>query len=73
MEGLRAAFRHAHSALLLDSGATPKVAQRQLRHADGRTTLEIYGHIVGDAERESVEKVALFWTLLNPSPLRSIS
>ena len=52
------AFRHSHTALLLDTGATPKVVQRQLRHSDARTTLEIYGHIVGDAHRESVEKVA---------------
>jgi len=41
------AFRHAHTSLLLDSGATPKVVQRQLRHSDARTTLEIYGHVVG--------------------------
>lgn len=52
------AFRHTHTALLLDSGATPKVAQRQLRHSDARTTLEIYCHVVGDADREAVEKVA---------------
>jgi integrase len=52
------AFRHTHTALLLDSGATPKVAQRQLRHSDARTTLEIYGHVVGDADREAVERVA---------------
>jgi integrase len=52
------AFRHTHTALLLDSGATPKVVQRQLRHSDARTTLEIYGHVVGNAHREAVEKVA---------------
>jgi integrase len=52
------AFRHTHTALLLDSGASPKVAQRQLRHSDARTTLEIYGHVVGDAHRQAVEKVA---------------
>lgn len=52
------AFRHSHAALLLDSGATPKVVQRQLRHADARTTLGIYGHVVGDAQREAVERVA---------------
>jgi integrase len=52
------AFRHSHASLLLDSGATPKVAQRQLRHSDARTTLDIYGHVVGDADRQAVEKVA---------------
>jgi integrase len=54
------AFRHSHTALLLHSGATPKVVQRQLRHSDARTTLEIYGHVVGDAQREAVEKVASY-------------
>lgn len=52
------AFRHSHTALLLDCGATPKVVQRQLRHADAQTTLEIYGHVVGEAQREAVERVA---------------
>jgi ferredoxin len=36
------AFRHTHTALLLHSGATPKVVQRQLRHAgapDGNAIL----------------------------------
>jgi integrase len=54
------AFRHSHTSLLLHSGATPKVVQTQLRHSDARTTLEIYGHVVGDAHREAVEKVASY-------------
>ncbi|PYU13037.1 MAG: hypothetical protein DMG37_11480 [Acidobacteria bacterium] len=57
------AFRHTHTSLLLDGGATPAVAQRQLRHSDARTTLGIYGHVVGDAHREAVEKVA---SILDP-------
>jgi integrase len=52
------AFRHLHSSLLLSSGAAPQVAQAQLRHSDARITLGIYGHIIGDAHREAVEKVA---------------
>jgi integrase len=62
------AFRHTHTALLLDSGATPKVVQRQLRHSDARTTLEIYGHVVGDAHREAVEKVALVLDAIGRQP-----
>jgi integrase len=58
------AFRHSHTALLLDTGASPKVVQRQLRHSDARTTLEIYGHVVGDAHREAVEKVS---SIVDPS------
>lgn len=57
------AFRHTHTSLLLESGATPAVAQRQLRHSDARTTIGIYGHVVGNAHREAVEKVA---SILDP-------
>lgn len=53
------AFRHTHTSLLLDVGATPKVVQEQLRHADPRVTLSVYGHVLGDERREAVEKVAL--------------
>jgi integrase len=63
------AFRHSLSALLLDSGATPKVVQRQLRHADARTTLQIYGHVVGDAHRDAVEKVASTLDAIGRQPL----
>jgi integrase len=63
------AFRHTHTALLLDSGATPKVVQRQLRHSDARTTLEIYGHVVGDAHRDAVEKVASVLDAIGRRPL----
>jgi integrase len=52
------AFRHTHTSLLLDTGATPKVVQEQLRHADPRVTLGVYAHVLGQAHREAVEKVA---------------
>lgn len=32
------AFRHLHTTALLETGATPKVTQRQLRHTDARVT-----------------------------------
>ena len=51
------AFRHCHASLLLDVGANPKVAQEQMRHSDARITLEIYGHVIGDAQRDAVNKV----------------
>ncbi len=51
------AFRHCHASLLIDVGANPKVAQEQMRHSDARITLGIYGHVIGDAQREAVDKV----------------
>jgi integrase len=52
------AFRHAHASLLLESGASPTVAQAQLRHSDPRITLGIYAHLVGDEQRQAVENVS---------------
>jgi integrase len=51
------AFRHCHASLLLDTGANVKVAQEQLRHSDARITLGIYGHVIGEAQRDAVNKV----------------
>jgi integrase len=52
------AFRHTHASLIINSGASPAVAQRQLRHSDVSTTLGHYTHLIGDEQREAVEKVA---------------
>ena len=52
------AFRHTHSSLLLEVGAPATVAQAQLGHSDPRITLGIYSHVIGDSQRESVERVA---------------
>jgi integrase len=61
------AFRHAHATLLLEGGASPKVAQRQLRHSDARVTLGIYAHLVEGAHREAVEKLASFLVPSGPN------
>ena len=71
-------FRHAHSSLLLATGAPPTVAQKQLRHSDARITLAIYGHVVGQDHRLAVNAVAgrllpdgihlLFPTVPNSAP-----
>ncbi|PYU28760.1 MAG: hypothetical protein DMG32_01940 [Acidobacteria bacterium] len=58
------AFRHTHASLLLHIGATPKVVQEQLRHADPRVTLGMYSHVIGEDRRNAVERVA---ALLGPA------
>jgi len=52
------AFRHAAASELLEEGAPLTVVQRQLRHRDARTTLQNYGHVVGDSQRKAVETLA---------------
>jgi integrase len=50
------AFRHwLASALLQTTGAA--VAQRQLRHSDPATTLGIYGHVLGDDQRDAMGQI----------------
>lgn len=64
------AFRHTHASLLLHTGASPKVVQEQLRHADPRVTIAMYSHVIGDDRRNAVERVA---ELLRPNAPKSES
>jgi len=50
------AARHGATSALLADGATPAVVQKQLRHSDPRITLGIYGHVIGNQQRDAVEK-----------------
>jgi integrase len=52
------AFRHAAASELLEEGVPLTVVQRQMRHRDARTTLQKYGHVVGDAQRRAVDTLA---------------
>ena len=52
------AFRHTTASVLLSMGVSPKVVQAQLGHEDPETTVNIYGHLVGDEHRVAVEKMA---------------
>lgn len=63
------AFRHTHSSLLIELGAPISVAQEQLRHSDPRVTLGIYSHVVGDSQRNAVERLA---ELLRPVAPKSV-
>jgi len=48
-------MRHGAASSLLAGGVTPAVVQKQLRHSDARITLGLYGHVVGDAQRDAVQ------------------
>jgi len=52
------AFRHGVASELIDAGAPITVVRDQLRHSDVRTTLDLYGHVVGNAQRKAVEGLA---------------
>jgi integrase len=60
------AFRHMHATILLETGATPRVTQRQLRHADSRVTLDHYAHLIDSSHRQAVERAAAFLDRCGP-------
>jgi integrase len=60
------AFRHTVASILVDSGAPVTVAQAQLRHSDAKTTLG-YAHLLGDSQRQAMEKVASILDLTGPN------
>ena len=51
------AFRHGLATELADASAPLPVLQRQMRHADVRTTLRIYFHLVSETHRECMERI----------------
>jgi integrase len=67
------AFRHMHATLLLETGASPKVTQRQLRHADSRITLDHYAHLIDGSHREAVERAAAFLDRSGPKIKGSVN
>jgi integrase len=62
------AFRHCHASLLMDVGANPTVTKDQMRHSDARVTLGIYGHVIGDSQRDAVDRVG---EILRPAAPKS--
>ena len=46
-------FRHTFRTLLDENGAPLKVQQELMRHADIRTTLNIYGKAMDDSKRRA--------------------
>jgi integrase len=51
------AFRHGLGTALADTGASPAVVQRTLRHTDIKTTLRFYVHADADVQRAALAHV----------------
>jgi len=50
-------FRHTYRTLLDETGAPIKVQQELMRHADIRTTLNVYGKAMEESKRQAHGKV----------------
>ena len=51
------AFRHGLATELADAAVPLPALQQQMRHADVRTTLRVYAHVIPASQREAMERV----------------
>jgi integrase len=51
------AFRHGLATELADASVPLPTLQRQMRHADVRTTLRVYAHAIPSTQREVMERI----------------
>jgi integrase len=51
------AFRHGLSTELANNSVPLPVLQQQMRHADVRTTLRVYSHVIQQTHRDEMEKL----------------
>ena len=50
-------FRHTYSTMLIANGENVKVVQELMRHANSRTTLEVYTQARFTAKREAQQRL----------------
>jgi len=50
--------RHTFASLLIAQNVHPKRIQSLMGHSTIRVTMDVYGHLMHDADNETVEKVA---------------
>jgi integrase len=54
------AFRHGLATELAEAAVPLTVLQNQLRHADVKTTLRVYSHVIPQTQRDAMEQVGGF-------------
>jgi integrase len=63
------AFRHGLATELAEASVPLTVLQNQLRHADVKTTLRVYSHLIPQTQRDAMEQVGGFQSLREPESL----
>lgn len=51
------AFRHGLATELVEASVPLSVLQHQLRHADVKTTLKVYTHVIPKSQRDAIENI----------------
>lgn len=50
-------LRHTYASLLIDQGENPKYIQTQLGHSSIQITMDVYGHLMDNVNREAARKL----------------
>ena len=64
------AFRHGLATELVENAVPVTVLQSQMRHADVRTSLKIYAHLIPQSQRDAMEKIGRLQSLRSIITLR---
>nr|WP_282104361.1 tyrosine-type recombinase/integrase [Exiguobacterium sp. 17-1] len=51
-------LRHTHATLLLEVGTHAKVIQERLGHADAKTTMDTYAHVIHTLQENTASQFA---------------
>jgi integrase len=54
-------LRHTFAALLIAAGHNPKYLQHQMGHGSVQITLDLYGHLYDETNREAAKKTEEFY------------
>lgn len=50
-------LRHTYASLLIEQNEHPKYIQNQMGHSSSKITMDVYGHLMKDVNRESASKL----------------
>ena len=50
-------LRHTYASIQIDLGANLKYLQKQMGHSSIKVTLDIYGHLVNDVNKEAANRL----------------
>jgi integrase len=50
-------LRHSHASLLINEGVHPKKISERLGHSSIKLTMDTYGHLFADCDRDSADKM----------------
>jgi integrase len=66
-------LRHTYAALVIAAGHNPKYLQHQMGHGSVQITLDLYGHLYDEANREAAKKTEAFYKTESKKAVKKIA